>query len=70
MKDLYTLGVDMDRRRGMDRGGKWDNGHRKRVSPIRDTLAYNVFIREFLVSGVVLSRCVGCVFPFYFLLFL
>jgi len=30
----------------MDRGGKGNNGHRKRLSPIRDTQAYDVFIRE------------------------
>jgi len=38
-KKLYTLGTDVDRRRGMDRGGEGDNVHRKRVSPIRDTQA-------------------------------
>jgi len=43
---LYTLGADVDERRGMDRGGKGDNGHRKRVSPIRDTQTQDVFIRE------------------------
>jgi len=25
---LYTLEIDVDRRRGMNRGGKGDNGHR------------------------------------------
>jgi len=25
---LYTLGVDVDRKRWMNRGGKEDNGHR------------------------------------------
>ena len=29
---LYTLGVDVDRRRRMDKGREGDNGHRKRVS--------------------------------------
>jgi len=29
----------VNRKRGMDRGGEGDNGHRKRVSPIRDTQA-------------------------------
>jgi len=38
-KRLYTLGIDVDKRRGIDRRGKWDNGHRKRISPIRDTQA-------------------------------
>ena len=36
----------MDRRRGMDKGREGHNGHRKRVSPIRDAQAYDVFIRE------------------------
>ena len=34
---LYTLRADVDRRRGIDIGGKWDNEHRKRVSLVRDT---------------------------------
>ena len=33
------------RRRGMNRG-EVDNGHRKMIFPIRDTEAYDVFIRE------------------------
>ena len=41
---LYTLGTDVDRRRGMDRGGG-DNEDRKRISPIRDTQTQDVFIR-------------------------
>ena len=40
---LYTLRVGVDRRRrGMNKGREEDNGHRKWVSPIRDTY---VFIR-------------------------
>ena len=39
----------------MDKGGEWDNGYRKRVSPIWDTQAYDVFIRELWVF---MSRCV------------
>ena len=34
---LYTLGANVDgRRRWIDRGREWENGYRKRVSPIRD----------------------------------
>jgi len=29
----------MDRKREMDKGREWDNGHRKRISPIRDAQA-------------------------------
>jgi len=36
----------VDRRKGMDRERKWDNEHRKRISPVRDTQAYDVFIKE------------------------
>ena len=43
---FYTLEADVNRKRGMDRGGEGDNGHRKRVSPIRDTQAQDIFIRE------------------------
>ena len=42
---LYNLGTNVDRRRGMNRG-EVDNGHRKMIFPIRDTEAYDVFIRE------------------------
>ena len=31
---FYTLGDDVDRRRGMNKGREGDNGHRYRVSPI------------------------------------
>jgi len=31
---IYTLGVDGDKRIGMNIGGEGDNGDRKRISPI------------------------------------
>jgi len=34
---LYTLGTDVDKRIEMDKVGKRENEHRKRVSSIRDT---------------------------------
>jgi len=34
---LYTLGADMDRRKRMDKRREENNGHRKKISPIRDT---------------------------------
>jgi len=39
MRGFYTLGADVNRRRRMDRGREGDNGHRKRVFPIKDTQA-------------------------------
>jgi len=44
---LYILEANVNKRREMDRGGKLDNGHRMRVSPIRDTQARMYSLESF-----------------------
>jgi len=57
---LYTLGVDVDRRRGMDKGRiEGDNGHRKRVF-LLEILRLRMYSLE---SSKSLRWCVGIGLP-------